>query len=63
MEAIIKGRKYRVEVSEPASENLRADMVARGWDGKHYAFFGVRGAVFCGFRSAKTGEYELGVRL
>ncbi len=63
MEVVIKGRKYQVEEMPLVGERLRADLIARGWDGKHYAFHGVRGACFLGFRSASTGKFDLGTRV
>jgi len=63
MEAIIKGRKYRVEELPECSDAYRKDLISRGWDGKQYGIYGPRGACFMGFRNAQTGEFHLGVRL
>lgn len=63
MEVVIKGRKYQVEEMPPVGERLRADLIARGWDGKQYGLHGARGACVLGFRSAATGKFDLGTRV
>jgi hypothetical protein len=59
VEAIIKGRKYRVEKVSESYEHpkLAADLWARGFDGCCYLLHGVRGAAMMAYRSQSTGRF------
>jgi hypothetical protein len=61
VEAIIKGRKYRVEKTAESYEHpkLAADLVARGFDGCCYLLHGVRGAAMMAYRSERTGQFVI----
>jgi hypothetical protein len=61
VEAIVKGRKYRVEKTGEAYEHpkLAADLIARGFDGCCYLLHGVRGAARLAYRNERTGQFVI----
>jgi len=58
MSTEVKGRKYTVEILD-GSKNplLRADLIARGFDGNNYILRGVRSAVYFALRCSATGQF------